>query len=513
MRTPGTWAVALSLTVATSVGRAGDSPWNGVPTPGVTWARAQQTPLPAAPPRVEVEPAPLPTRPRVEIEPSPPATKPAPIPAPALLPTPTQPPSVYTQPAAPAPPSVWDLQPLSGGVSLSPKRGTRQASPTITMDRDYSVLDLFGAGRFGDDANTHLLGAAVVPNRSYVRAEYLLWWVRGGDIPVLATTATGGGFGFLGTPGTQPLLGPGHFGNTARQGVRVRAGTLLGDAGLAGIDAGFFYLGQRTTDYHVDSGSAPTIARPFYAPNYRREFAELVAYPGIATGALDVRLTSTLWGADVNTRCLFCNTCDTRSEAFAGYRHLNLREALSVTENATAGPRSTEPAGTQVVVRDSFRTANQFHGGQVGYAFGRNYGAFDFDARLSVALGVTHQELQIDGSQSRTRPGEGTQFFTGGLLATGPNLGRVSRNRFSVAPEATLNLGLRLTDNWKVYTGYNFLAWTNVLRPGDQIDRTVDVSNVPNWQAVSPAANRPLPTLTESNLWAQGVQFGVEYRW
>ena len=92
-----------------------------------------------------------------------------------------------------------------------------------------------------------------------------------------------------------------------------------------------------------------------------------------------------------------------------------------------------------------------------------------------MALGVTHQTLDIDGTQQRTRPGEGTETFRGGLLAAGPNLGHFTDNRFSVVPEGTLNVGYRVTPGVKVYLGYNFLYWSNVIRPGDQIDRTVDV--------------------------------------
>ena len=389
-------------------------------------------------------------------------------------------------------------------------------SPNLTLARDYSVLDLFGVGLFGEDSRTAVVGRPAAAQRSFVQAEFLLWWVGAGDIPVLATTATGQGNGFLGVPGTQTLLGPGRFGDTARNGLRVRGGTLLGESGTAGLDAGFFTLGDRSSDFRVDSGQFATIARPFFAPNLNQEFAELVAFPGLATGALEVRLISQLWGADVNTRCVVgdpCDPCGRRGEVFAGYRHLNLREDLTITEFVTAGPDAPDPVGTAIVVQDAFRVRNQFHGGQVGYAFARRYGSLEFDARLSVALGVTRQEVEIAGYQSRTRPGQGPETFTSGLLAAGTNSGRFSRDRFSVAPEATVNVGLRITDRLKASVGYNFLAWSGVVRPGDQIDRTVDLSVVPNFPLVPRSASRPLPTFRESNLWAQGVQFGLEYRW
>ena len=504
MTTPGarTALLAAAFVVAGGASRA-EGPWVATPGDGATWARASapQTAPPAA-----AEPLPLP---RVVAPPKPPPKVMAEPPAPPLVPPP---------PALP-PPRVAppELEPWPGNVPPAVTRESSAAgSPNLALAKDYSVLDLFGAGLFGEDARTAVVGRPAVGQRSFVQAEFLLWWVRAGDIPVLATTATGNGNGFLGAAGTQTLLGPGAFGDTARTGFRLRAGTLLGESGTAGLDAGIFYLGDQSSDFRVDSGQFATIARPFFAPNLNREFAELVAFPGLATGALEVRLTSRLWGADVNTRCVLwdpCEPCGRRAELFAGYRHLNLREELTVTEFVTAGPDAPDPVGTAIVVQDAFRVRNQFHGGQVGYAFARRYGSLEFDARLSVALGVTHQEVEIAGFQTRTRPGQAPEHFTSGLLAAGTNSGVFSRDRFSVAPEATFNVGLRLTDRLKASVGYNFLAWSSVVRPGDQIDRTVDLSVVPNFPQSQSSGNRPLPTFRESNLWAQGVQFGVEYRW
>jgi len=168
-----------------------------------------------------------------------------------------------------------------------------------------------------------------------------------------------------------------------------------------------------------------------------------------------------------------------------------------------------------VFVQDRFETRNRFHGGQVGGFWNRKLGQFDVDVRAGIALGTTAQTVEIDGLQRRTRPGQALETFRGGLLATGPNLGRFTQNEFSVVPEITANLGYRITPNLRVSVGYNFLYWSNVVRPGDQIDRVVDVALVPNPPVgVAPTANpRPLPTFRQSDFWAHGVQFGVEFRW
>jgi hypothetical protein len=70
-----------------------------------------------------------------------------------------------------------------------------------------------------------------------------------------------------------------------------------------------------------------------------------------------------------------------------------------------------------------------------------------------------------------------------------------------------------VTPGFRAYVGYNYLFWSNVLRPGEQIDRTVDLTFVPNAPRVPFGQNRPLPTFKQADLWAQGLQFGLEARW
>ncbi len=450
---------------------------------------------------------------------------------PSFLPRDTRPaPDALTPtPPTPLPSRVWGgspaaadcgpvLEPPPGGLGAGgvPVRHKTFGSPTVTLSRDYHFLDLFGIGLLGDDGDTVVLGEGPATDRYFVQAEYLLWWVNSGGIPVLATTGVGSSLGFLGQPGTINLLGPGSFGATARDGFRVRAGAWL-DGGLdgCGIDGSFFFLGRQHSTFQVDSTQFGIITRPIFAPNFNQEFGQLVAFPGFATGALRVDQDSLLWGADVNFRSCICRTCESRSEWFAGYRYLSLRENLTISEFIIAGANAPDPAGTRVEVQDRFSTRNQFNGGQVGLAAGRTRGRFDVDARVSVALGATHQAVDISGGQVRFLPGQATpQVFTGGLLAAGPNLGSFSKDKFSVVPEATINVGYMVTPTVRAFVGYNFLYWTNVLRPGDQIDRVVDLTFVPNSPPVAfSGVNRPQPTFRSSDLWAQGLQFGVQLRW
>jgi hypothetical protein len=440
------------------------------------------------------------------------------------------------QPELPAaPPEVM----YSPGVLELGKHRTF-GSPPIRLSRDYPPMrDLIRKGHRHDDITIMPEegpaevaggdpGSAVAPlDRYFVSGEYLLWWMPGFPVPVLGTTNANPALnGFLGEPGTTSLIGPGGFIGSARSGFRVRAGAWLDDCGTCGIDGSFFFLGGRSATASATAPGAETlITRPVFVPNPTGsgeavgESGEYVALPGALGGTLTARGDSFLWGADVNLRKALCSTCNTRAEVFVGYRYLNLRESLTITENINVlgtSPRlgMPDPVGTQAFVQDRLRTLNSFNGGQVGALYGRQWGRFDVTGRASVALGTTHQSLDIEGFQVRQRPGMAPMVFNGGLLAVGPNLGHFTRDHFSVVPEVTLNLGYRLAPGVRVFAGYNFLLWTNVIRPGDQIDRVVDVTFVPNGPPAPPSGlARPHPLFTQRDLVVQGVQFGLDLRW
>lgn len=407
-----------------------------------------------------------------------------------------------------------------------PVRHKTAGSRNLTLSRDYHFLDLFGLSLFADDSDTLVLDEGLPTSRSFVQAEYLLWWVPRMEIPPLATT--GGNFGFIGEPGTEFLLGPGRFGSSARNGMRIRAGTWLGETDTYGIDGSFFFLGRRNDRFQVDSNQFPLLSRPIFVPNINPatgqpfgENAEQVAFPGRFQGVFAAEASSFLWGADVNVRFAKCRTCNSRSEWFLGYRFLELDESLTMTETIrTIGPingtgvRNGDPFGTDIFVEDRFGTRNRFNGAQVGWAVGRTVGRWDWDTRVSLALGATSQQANVSGFQLVNRPNQDPQFFEGGLLAAGPNLGRFERTRFSAVPEVTLNLGYMVTPSFRTYIGYNMFYWPNVIRPGDQIDRVVDLTFVPNAPPVDPSnLFRPQVPFREVDLWVQGIQFGVEYRW
>ena len=104
--------------------------------------------------------------------------------------------------------------------------------------------------------------------------------------------------------------------------------------------------------------------------------------------------------------------------------------------------------------------------------------------------------------------------YPGGVYAQPTNMGRVTHGAFAVVPEGTLKVGLR-GDHSRLYVGYNFLYLSDAIRPGDQIDRTVNPTQIPllNPGGAPAGIDRPRPAVVRSDFWVQGLVVGWETRY
>jgi hypothetical protein len=342
------------------------------------------------------------------------------------------------------------------------------------------------------------------------------------------------------------LFGGDGLSSGEHSGARFTAGYWLDDCcDCKAIEVSGFFLPGDNKQFTANSSMYAVIARPFFSVNRNAETTQLTAFPGLATGNpatsippvstgnANVYNSSNLWGLESNLRCRLCcgstgcNDCCNcgcgadpgwtyRVDGLAGVRYLNLREDLTITENVQNLPTAPPPVNNaRAFVYDDFATRNQFYGGQVGLDAEFSRGPWSLDVTGKVALGDTHQDLSINGFQNVTFANGVKQTFVGGLLAERSNIGTFHRDRFSVVPEVDVKVAYHLTDHVKVFAGYDFLYWSSVVRPGQQIDRAIDETLIPNFNSgATPAGqNRPMVLFHDSDFWAQGLSLGLEFNY
>lgn len=355
------------------------------------------------------------------------------------------------------------------------------------------------------------------PGRVWVNADYLLWTIKGSPLPVLVTSGPESSSAILDREGTVPLIGGSDANGDARSGGRFTLGAWLNEMQTVGIDAGYLFLGSRAADFAASGTGAagsPAVGRPFFNLNTGAEYSELVSFPGVVAGDVNVSLRTRFQGAETNG--IFNLVCGARGrlDFIAGFRYLQLDEDLSITENLQVLPDVAVLGGSRFALDDQFSTSNRFYGGQVGARAELVRGRLFADVEGKVALGGTQEVVRIGGSTTTTTAGGQTTVQPGALLALATNSGRFDRDAFAVVPEVDVNVGLQLSERWRVSVGYTFLYWSDVVRPGAQIDRGLDTTRIPSNLAVGGPVGpaRPAFQFNSGDFWAQGVNFRIEFR-
>ncbi len=391
-------------------------------------------------------------------------------------------------------------------------------------------------------------------NCLYFGFEYLLYGIKSDNVdgPLVTTSSAPdllNNFGAIRQSATVPLVAADHKINyPGASGGRFTFGAA--PAWFLPIEMSIW--GVNTTEYsriRSDATGAPLIARPMFGVNLNRDntpgfltifptsrnqqIVYLAAAENLARGGVKTIATSTLWGVNAD---IFADPLVGELDAGGiaidvtfGYRYLNLAENLTITSSIqpvdqvalgiVGSPTLTVNFGGQqfgpgnvVVVRDKFVTRNNFNGGQVGVRGSYAVGPFIFNGRFDVSVGKTYQQITIQGTSTLFREQDFPVPLAGGILALPTNSGRFSRDGWSVIPEVGFNLELPVFNWFRVWAGYNFMYWNNVVRPAGQISRNIDTRQVPTDVDYSPnivtGATQPAFLFTRTDFWAQGLQTG-----
>jgi hypothetical protein len=263
----------------------------------------------------------------------------------------------------------------------------------------------------------------------------------------------------------------------------------------------------------------------------------LVSSPGVLAGAVAVSTRSQLYGGEANIVRNLEACPDYTLDTYFGFRYLDLEESLTVVQSSRPLNGTTLefnggrlPPGVGLTLTDSFRTRNQFYGGQVGTRGEWRFGPLFVGGQTSIALGPNHEVTSIVGA---TTAGTGVTAL-GGLLAVGGgneivldangqptsarprgNIGTYTTNRFIYVPEGGVQIGAYLSRHVKVSVGYDFLYMSEVARPGQQIDPAVNGRFVPASPAFGSTSGQSAPRVTvqRQDFYANMVKFDVEVRY
>jgi opacity protein-like surface antigen len=376
--------------------------------------------------------------------------------------------------------------------------------------------------------------------RLYGGSEYLLWWVKGAplSVPLVSTGPASNHEGIDNSYQTTILYGapfaPAIGGNDTQNfnglsGARLWLGYWLDDAQHLAVEAGGFALQQGSAGFDIQSNSAgsPGLSLPEYnsflylpegncgPPNQRMcgtgvgEDRAPVAIPGSLSGSVSISNTLQLWGVHANAAENLIRTPTWEVSALGGFRYLNLNENFGM-HSTLSGIAGSPFAGQSGFTDDNFDTKNQFYGGQLGLRALGHLGPFSLESTLTAALGVNHETIGIDGLF------QASGFFTTsgpyGIFATPANSGVSSSDRFSVVPEAQVKVGYDITSAIKLIVGYDFIYWSNVVRPTDQIDRNVVKGQFFQEDPNSTSLAYPQRLNKTTDFYAQGLSVGLAAR-
>ncbi|OHB76791.1 MAG: hypothetical protein A2W31_12660 [Planctomycetes bacterium RBG_16_64_10] len=353
--------------------------------------------------------------------------------------------------------------------------------------------------------------------RFWFRADYLLWWTKGSHLPPLVTTSPPGtprqDAGVLGEPGTTILFGDEYVNTGSRSGQRLVAGVWLDSCARVGLAFDYFDLAAESTRFSASGDGSPILARPFYNVQTAAPSAQLMSFPGLISGSVQAHSRDYFQSTGAWLRCNLADSqwcpCDVRGyrvDLIAGYRYYRLSDALSIDEDLTA----TDPifTGTTYDLRDWFQAENEFNGAELGCKTEWYRGRWSLGVLAKMAVGNNRQVVTIDGRTVTTLPGLLPVTEPGALLTAETNIGRYTRDQFTVIPQLGFELGFRLCDHARLLAGYDLIYWPHVLRAADQIDLAVDPRNIPPAQpggTIFPAAR-----LCSNDFWAQGLNLGLE---
>lgn len=347
------------------------------------------------------------------------------------------------------------------------------------------------------------------PRGFWVEAEYLLWWVREPDVAPLVTTSTAGTIeseaGVLGLASTSIVAGGRQLLDTSRSGTRISLGYQLEPH--FDFVAAYTLIGGGSDTTTFGSGNG-ILARPFDNLATGND-SEIINFPGLSDGTVaidtdvDIDTVEFLFRRDMGwVRNAFI-------DASVGYRYMRLNDHVLIREQSTA-LAGAATAGVVTDLLDQFLARNTFHGGTFGLSSHWHYGdRWTVELNGKLSYGNSRRIVTISGATTTTDVSGAQTTAVGGLLTQQSNINVHRDNQLTYVAELGLNAKCRINDRTSFTIGYNVLHFDKVLRASDQIDTTINTTQIPPG-TLTGAALPGFPA-REEELLAHALRLGFEY--
>ena len=351
--------------------------------------------------------------------------------------------------------------------------------------------------------------------RLWGRAEFLLLWGKGADLPALATTSPIGTAqtqaGVLGAQGTTLLYGDQLVNSSTRAGGRFTIGWWRCPCQKFGFEAEYFTAGSASAGFHASDQTNPILAQPFISAQTGAQDSSLVAYPGIETGTLNIALKNQFYMLGGLFRAALVREPKYRLDGLLGFRYARFTEDLNVNSQSTSiSATGAVPVGTVTSISDFFGASNNFYGADFGFATQSRRGRLSVDLLCKIALGYSQSSVLVQGVTTTSLPSQAPSIASGGLLALPTNIGRHQLGGFGVLPELGVTFDYQLTRRLSATFGYTVVYFSRVARPANQVDLHINPSQFPPGQ-LSGAASPQFQSVI-SDFWLQGITAGLKYQ-
>ena len=341
--------------------------------------------------------------------------------------------------------------------------------------------------------------------------QLLYWWPDRPPVPALVYGNNSGLPPLRGATDTRVLAGGHAIDSQPSAGGRFTMGYSIDTAETVGIEGSYLFLGTRTLRQHVrNAADVQSFGLPYTNATTGASEILTLARPGVADAALVLSTAVRVQGWEVNTVANVLDEKHVKVNALMGWRYFQVHEGLRVEQTQLR----YAPDAAVYRTADQFDAHNRFHGGQLGLHTDMTRGAVFCEMTAKVAFGQTYEVVKQEGMSILQTAA--TRVYGGsGIYVQPSSAGRTANGVFAVVPEGTVKVGFRVGDAGRLFVGYSFIYLSDAVRPGDQIDRTLNPAQVPLVSGTGPVygSDRPSRLFNRSDFWAQGLIIGLETRY